>query len=356
MSPDPVNHKLIFLYKHPDIAGDAVVDVTVSIINHNSVETLFDCLEAVEINLHHLESEVFLVDNLCKQKAGVEVKNRFPAVRVIDNKVRLGFAANHNQVINQTESNYVVVLNPDVILPADALMTMYSFMEENPSVAACGPALIDESGNLQSIVKQLVKPLKETILLSCYISDISPDNLPKLKNPFSRRARPSETPITDLIVANDGAVVKSAPTQSVEWISGACMFFRRSVLREVGLFDERFFLYFEETDWCLRAKNSGKIICYLPWITAVHFGGTSTRPTYLDNLTIYVKSAVIFYEKHRGTRVSAPIILMVKTVAAFNMFRWSLVSKFRPATRQTRSQWITFSRQIVFESLRSSPV
>ena len=356
MSPDLTYRNKIFSYKKSRYCHTAVVNVTVSIINHNSTETLFDCLDAVERALRHLESEIFVVDNLCKQKAGVEVKNRFPAVRVIDNKVRLGFAANHNQVINQTESNYVLVLNPDVILPADAVMKMYSFMEENPSVAACGPVLIDESGNVQSIVKQLVKPLKETILLSCYISDISPDTLPRLKNPFGMRASSSETLITDLIIANDGAGVKSAPTQSVEWISGACMFFRRSVLREVGLFDERFFLYFEETDWCLRAINGGKIICYLPWITAVHFGGTSTRPSYLDNLTIYVKSAVRFYEKHRGTRVSVPIIIIVKTVAAFNMFRWSLVSKFRPATRQTRSQWITFSKKIVFESLRSSPV
>jgi GT2 family glycosyltransferase len=333
--------------------GIAVVDVTVSIINHNSIETLFDCLEAVERNIRHLEGEIILIDNLCERKAGVEVEKRFPEVRVIDNKVRLGFSANHNQVINQTESDYVLVLNPDVILPSDAVMTMYSFMEENPSVAACGPALIDENGNLQSIVKQLVKPFKETILLACYISDISPDNLPKIKNPFRRQATPSDSPLADIIVEDDGTGTKSVPAQSVKWISGACMFFRRSALKEIGLFDERFFLYFEETDWCLRAKNGGKPIFYLPWITAAHFGGTSTRANYLDNLTVYVKSAVKFYEKHKGTRVTIPLVLTVKSVAAFNVFRWSVLSKLRPETYQTRSSWITFSKKIAFESLES---
>jgi GT2 family glycosyltransferase len=229
-------------------------------------------------------------------------------------------------------------------------------MEEFTSVAACGPALIDENGNLQSNVKQLVKPFKETILLACYISDINPNNLSKIRNPFRRQAKPSDSPIAEIIVEDDGPGTKSASAQSVEWISGACMFFRRSALKEIGLFDERFFLYFEETDWCLRAKNGGKSIFYLPWITAVHFGGTSTRANYLDNLTVYVKSAVKFYEKHRGTRVAVPLILTVKCVAAFNMFRWSILSKLRPKTYQTRSPWITFSKKVAFERLESNVV
>jgi len=123
------------------------------------------------------------------------------------------------------------------------------------------------------------------------------------------------------------------------------MFFRRDALEEIGGFDEQFFLYFEETDWCLRATKNGKKIHFLPWITAVHIGGTSTRPNYLDHLMIYVQSAVRFYRKHSGPHIAKLMKIAVRTVAAFNLMRWTLSVKMKPENHQSQNDWVEISRK-----------
>lgn len=319
--------------------------LTASIINHNSVEAILKCLESINNNLEGLEAEVFVVDNLCENKAGSLVSASFPFIQIIENDVQMGFGANHNQVIRIARGKYILVINPDVVLPKDALNTMAKFMDENPNVAVCGPGLVDVDGTPQKLVLNLVKPLKEAILLVCYISNIKPERFTNLFK--SRMQHPNKT---EGVASNNSKMAAPSPTSPlrVPWISGACMFFRRSALEEIGGFDERFFLYFEETDWCLRALNRGKDIYHLPEITATHIGGTSTRPHYHRYLITYLKSAIDFYEKHKGKWVSNLMAGAVRCVAVINWIRWSLAIRFLSGTNQGLRSWVNFSRVVAF--------
>lgn len=132
-------------------------------------------------------------------------------------------------------------------------------------------------------------------------------------------------------------------------ISGACMFFRTRALCEVGLFDERFFLYKEENDWCLRAKQKGWQIYYLPQITVLHSGGVSTRKQYHQYLNIFIQSSISFYHKHSGPIVAIFLQCTLTLVGLINIFRWSLLISFFPKKNNWCSSWIIFTRHLLVD-------
>lgn len=332
--------------------------ITVSVINHNSVDTLPGCLEALMCNLADLDAEVFVVDNLCEQRVRPLLAREFPTINVIQNQDTLGFGANHNQVIALAKGRYVLALNPDVFLPETAVKGMIAYLERYPMAAVCGLVLTDLSGTQETITTKPVKPFRETVLLACYISNVQPNKLGRLARLTASR-RPNRGVATRGADVFGIAVDQSSAgtlaeqdlaTATVPQISGACMLFRRSALQTIGGFDERFFLYFEETDWCLRATSAGFKIGYLEGIRAVHIGGTSTRPRYLENLAVYVQSALRFYDKHRGNTTARLMRLAVGAIALLNLVRWSALSILRKDRRPELAPWITFARSLVFST------
>jgi GT2 family glycosyltransferase len=265
---------------------------------------------------------------------------------VISNHEVKGFSANHNQVLRQVETEYVLVLNPDVKLTPSALISMRDYMEANPHAAAVGPAIADQTGSVAKPILQAQSLKRDLFLLPFYISLAQPGQLERWYRFFAgfrlagtrvrallgkhqpRRQRPISDQ-SDLQAEKIENVRENAI--EVEAIHGACMFLRTDALCAVGAFDEQFFLYWEEVDWCLRARRAGWRIGYLPNTLVYHDGASSTRPHYLKYLAIYVDSTLKFYRKH-GTTVS---LLILRTwlflVNLVNLSRWSLGRLPRPS-------------------------
>lgn len=325
--------------------------IVVSVVSHNSLETLPACLHALQRNLEGWDAETYVVDNLCESRSAPMLRHDFPEVRIIENQRRLGFGANHNQVIQRSQARYFLALNPDVFLPDNAIRTMFDFMEGSPNSAACGPRLVDEAGIPASQTTRLLKPLREIVLLSCYISNIDPNKLTRLEKLISFPGRKGVKPSTS---ASPEAFSAPLVATAVPCISGACMFFRKDALDEVGGFDERFFLYFEETDWCLRAHAADWQIFMLPALTAVHTGGVSTRPNYLDHLRVYVRSAVAYYDKHHSHTTSMIMAACVRSVAFVNWLRWSIRKKLRFSDASDLEPWIDFSYKLFWKGVVSA--
>jgi GT2 family glycosyltransferase len=321
--------------------------LAVSIVNHNSVEPLRACLRSVLDGAADLAPQVCVVDNLCEQPARAMLRTEFPAVRVLENTRTLGFGANHNQVLRREldACEFVLLLNPDTALPPGAIHRMLAIMDSHPSVAICGPQLVDPAGTAIPPLRRFLSWPREAFYLSLHLSNANPS--PGLWAWLDRGARlarrsQSKAPAEREDASGSAAAMDEPLRQAV---SGACMLVRTAALRAMGLFDERFFMYFEDVDLCLRAWSHGWQVAFLPSVQVMHLGGYSTAPRYHDYLGVYVQSCLYLYRKHRGRWAERGLRAWIAAVAIANIPRWSATYVLQPQRRAEIAPWLLFSAQ-----------
>ncbi len=209
--------------------------VAISIVNANSRDDLLACLES----LRGVDAEIVVLDNASEDGSVEAVRERFPEVRLIEQRHRAGFGANNNTIIRATTSPYVYLLNPDTTSDDWGLDRMVAHLDANPGVAAVGPRLVHSDGTQQQSAWRFPTPAVAAL---------------------------------GLATLGRAGVVQStgSRTREVDWAIAAALLVRREALEEVGLFDEDFFLYSEETDLCLRLRRAGWRIEYFPEVTVVH--------------------------------------------------------------------------------------
>jgi GT2 family glycosyltransferase len=212
-------------------------DVSVSLVNTNSRELLLACLESLQGAGEDVE--VVVLDNASEDGSAAAVRERFPAVRVIEQRHRAGFGANHNTVIRATTGRYVFVLNEDTTSDDWGFERMVAHLDANPRVAALGPRLVYPDGRPQTSAWRFPSPATEVLAL---------------------------------LTLGRAGVVQSGGSEprDVDWAMAAALLVRRAALDEVGLFDEEFFIYSEETDLARRLRSSGWRTQYFPEVTVVH--------------------------------------------------------------------------------------
>ena len=210
-------------------------DVSISLVNTNSRELLLACLES----LREVDAEVVVLDNASEDGSADAVRERFPEVRVLAQERRAGFGANHNTVIRATTGRYVYVLNEDTTSADWGLERMVAHLDADRRVAALGPRLVYPDGRLQHSAWRFPGPAVAAL---------------------------------GLLTLGRAGVAQSggSKTRDVDWAMGAALLLRREALDEVGLFDEGFFIYSEETDLCRRLRDAGWRTQYFPAVTVVH--------------------------------------------------------------------------------------
>ena len=197
-----------------------------------------------------------------------------------------------NQGLRAGEGQFALVLNPDVILQPVRLPRLMQFMTTHPDAGIAGPRLLDPDGTVQGSARR--DPSAWTALFgrSAPLTRLFPNN------PVSKRELPA------LSVAGD------APVQ-VDWLSGACLVVRRTAWEEVGLLDERFFLFWEDADWCLRFRRAGWGVYYVPAASGTHFVGVSRAGRRLGSVLDFHVSAYRYYRKHRVLSAVHPRTILV---------------------------------------------
>jgi len=210
-------------------------DVSVSLVNTNSRDLLLACLES----LRGTGVEVVVLDNASEDGSSAAVREHFPDVRLIEQHRRAGFGANHNTVIRATTGRYVFVLNEDTTSEDWGFDRMVAHLDANPSVAALAPRLVYPDGRLQASAWRFPSPA---------------------------------TAALGLVTLGRAGIVQSggSETRDVDWAMAAALLVRREALDDVGLFDEGFFIYSEETDLCRRLRAAGWRTQYFPQVTVVH--------------------------------------------------------------------------------------
>ncbi|MEA3332525.1 MAG: glycosyltransferase family 2 protein [Pseudomonadota bacterium] len=238
--------------------------LTIIIVNFNTGELLCHCLASVLSS--QLELQLFLVDNGSSDGSLQQVQQQFGCdsrVTIIENGTNLGFARANNIVLRQlpSECTYVLLLNPDCLVPPGTLERMTIFMNSHSQVGIAGCFIANPDGSEQRGCRRLI---------------------PTPENSFSEfipRFFGSPKPVAGSFNLAGG----SLPPQpvEVEAISGSFMFVRRLALEIVGELDQGYFLHCEDLDWCKRFALAGWKIFFVPDVKVIHHQGTCSRSRYL---------------------------------------------------------------------------
>ncbi len=262
--------------------------IDIVIVNYNSTDFLLKCLESVYASLETYPAMIRIQDNASSD--GVErIGERFPDVVLTRNDRNLGFGAAVNQALRQSASQYVILLNPDSYVLNDFFHSIVEFMEMNPQIAIAGPRILDSDGSVQGSARSFPTALTSLFGRSSLLSRLFPNNPITSANLLTSRC--------------DGV-----NPMEVDWVSGACMIVRRKAIDDVGVFDERFFMYWEDADWCRRMRDAGWKVVYFPRASVVHYVGGSSNQIVLKSQIAFHKSAYLLFEKHNP---SAPFLLKI---------------------------------------------
>lgn len=265
------------------------MDISVIIISWNVEKLLKSCLASLQsqqIRKPGLGMEVLVVDNASSDGSVEMVKEEFPWVRLVENQKNVGYTAAVNQAIRLTQRPFIMLLNPDARVLGDAPAVMLEYMCRHPDMGAVGPKLLNPDGSVQSSRRRF-----PTLLLSFIESTVLQRFLSWL--PLLRWFYFEDAP--DSVV------------QDVDWLVGACLMLRREAVNQVGGLDESFFMYFEELDWCYRAKAAGWRITYVPKAQVLHHYGQSSAQDLLHRHIYFNESKCKFFVKHYG-RVQGQIL------------------------------------------------
>jgi GT2 family glycosyltransferase len=299
-----------------------MIDLSVILVNWNAAPVLVECLRATLPELSTVSGECIVVDNGSAGEDLELVVREFPHLHVIANSRNLGFAAAVNQGVKRSRGRYLLLLNPDAFLSAGSLRSLVSFLDAEPGVGIVGPRIVNPDGSLQGSARAFPRLATALFGRTSLLSRLFPGN------PFTRR---------QVLVL---AARRDRP-QPVDWVSGACMFVRRRVLDEVGLLDERFFLYWEDADICWRARQGGWLVVYHPRVSVTHLIGACSRRAPVRSLVAFHRSAYRFYRTHVTRSACHPLNAVAVAGLCARLaaiLGWRLTRRFvRPVTYLHRS-------------------
>lgn len=230
--------------------------ISVIIVSYNTCDILRKCLDSLFENSGKHELEVFVVDNNSADNSTLMVKDNFKNVSVIENNENLGFAAANNQAFEKASGKYIVLLNPDAFVKPDAMDNAIAFMESHAECGICSGRLINLDNELDPSARRFPNSLYKFFTISG-LSD---------KYPSSR-----------LFGKGDFKFFDHKSVIEVDWVPGTFGVYRKSMLDKIELFDNRFYIYYEETDLCLRAKRAGWKIYFIPDAQVIHIGGACSK-------------------------------------------------------------------------------
>jgi GT2 family glycosyltransferase len=250
--------------------------LSIIIVNWNGADVLKEALRTVYLETHGFDFEVILVDNLSTDGSVGMVKQDFPQVRLVENVENLGFGRANNQGLALATGEYLMFLNPDVIILDQALNRLVVYLDEHPDVAMVGPRLLNADRTFQHACRRSFPNPFNSLLYVTGLSKLGWGS----QGGYKRE--------------ND----KPEISGSVEVLSGAAMLFRREVYQKIGGFDEQFFMYGEDIDFCKRVYDAGFKTTYVANAQIIHLGGTSSRKRRTQSLINFYQAMWLYYRKH----------------------------------------------------------
>jgi len=275
--------------------------LSVCIVNWNTRDYLRECLGSLcQYPPAGAETEIIVVDNASEDGSTAMVEEKFSQVILLANADNRGYAEGNNQALQQATGDYLLLLNPDVVVHPESLTRALAFMAAHPDAGAMGCRLIGRDGETQRSLRSFPDPapvLWEFLGLSRLF-------------PQSRRFGAYRMTWFDY-----NRVLE------VDQPMGSFLLLTRAAFEKVGLMDTQFPIFFNEVDWCWRAKREqGLRIYYTPDVTVTHYGAGSTRQVKVSMVRESHRSLLRFYDKHY-THLAAPMRWLIKQSVLLNEWR-----------------------------------
>jgi N-acetylglucosaminyl-diphospho-decaprenol L-rhamnosyltransferase len=285
-----------------------MLDLAIVVLNFNTRDYLRRCLTSIYASRGDFAFDVCMVDNASSDGSADMVRAEFPRVRVIQSQVNGGFPYGNNLGLRaygfdqetaqaaESQPRYALLLNPDTILPPDALALMLDFMDNHPQAGAAGPKLVLEDGSLDLACRRSFPTPRVSFYRMVGLSKLFPHH------PIWSRY--------NLTYLDPDQVTE------IDSVEGAFMLVRREAIRQVGLLDEEFFMYGEDLDWAYRITQAGWKVYYNPAVTVLHVKRAASRHSRRAQREFY-RAMSIFYHKHYAR--STPFWLHCLVVAGINL-------------------------------------
>ncbi len=259
--------------------------VSVVIVSYNVREHLLHALRALYASSGVIV-EAIVVDNASSDGSAEAVEITFPQTAVVRNTTNLGFGNGSNCGLMRSRSEFVLLLNPDVLVEPDCLRTLVGFLRAHPKTGAVGPRLIRPDGRLDLAARRGFPTPRAAFYRMTLLSRLFP------RSPRFNRYNMGFVPEGDVHEIDAG--------------TAACLMFRRSAIDEVGPFDPDYFMYGEDLDLCFRLKQAGWKIFYVPAAVATHIKGASSRQATSAMLREFHRAMWTFHRKHYASGLPGP--------------------------------------------------
>jgi len=275
----------------PDPEAQPGPELSIVILSWNTSSLLTACLRAIERHPFRGEHEVIVVDNASSDRSADRVADEFPTVRLIRNEANLGYSAGNNLGLRAARGRYLLLLNSDTEVGAGALDRLVGFLEATPGAGAVTCRLVNPDGSLQPSCMRF-PTLRTALVFDTFLA----------RTPLGHRH-------LDRYFMRD---FDHASEREVDQIPGTCTLVPRAVLDQIGLLDERLWLFFNDVDLCKRIREAGRSIHFLPDVEVMHHYGASTAKFALFAVEWHL-NRVAYYRKHFGR----PSVLVTKPVAIY---------------------------------------
>lgn len=283
------------------------MDASIIIVNWNTGVLLRQCLDSLRNGFSDGEEyEVFVIDNASFDQSVAIAEGSPQKIQFFQMKNNLGFAKANNIGIRQAKGDYIILLNPDTVATEGCFTKLMAFLQNKPNVAAVGPRLLNADLTWQPSCRRFPSA---GVLAAMFL---------KIPHFFPSLASYRKYLMKDFTY--------EAAT-AVDQIMGACMVIPRGALERVGLLDERYWIWFEEVDWCKRASELGLEVWFSPVAEIVHYGGVSFKQAFVPvrKEWRFMRSALRYARKHAGFQrwiLLCAVVPFGLIIDSLSMFLW----------------------------------
>lgn len=295
---------------------DSKYDLSISIVNTNNCALLRDCLRSIIENTHRITYEIIVIDNASTDGSLDMMKKEFPSVIIICNSERNGYGYSHNKGIEASSGEYVLIFNEDMLLTDNALDNYVDTIKNEHNVGVLGCKLLNPDGTLQH---------------SCF-------NFMSVKHEYYQAIFPRNIVLPDSKFREKHYYWDHNENKDVDVVMGCCMLIPKSIFKEIGNFDTRFFVYAEEVDLCKRIKNSGYRIVFTPNACIIHYGGQTSKTMSIKMYLVMIESKFKYFEKHHGYMSLMAVKLSTAINASVRIIGWTLFLIFRKNNTEESKQ------------------
>lgn len=280
------------------------IDISVIVVSYNTAGLLEQCIGKLRSSINERHNvEIIFVDNASKDNSVEVIKTKFPECRLIENDQNVGFGRANNQAAQFATGRYILLLNTDAFVAHDTVSKTLEYMDANPRCGILGVRLEGRDGLLQPSCRYFPTPWNTFLWRT------------GLNRWFKRTQM-----VDDMAWAHD-------TVRACDWVVGCYYLVRKEVVEEVGLFDPRYFLYFEEVDQCFAAKRAGWGVVFYPHTKVVHLGGESAKSDGTITSSgrqleaLQIESELLYFRKNNGLSAAWSSMTLTLLANAINLFK-----------------------------------